>query len=264
MLQARETGDGSGDAGVDLPVVGYPGDILLIALDASLYGEAPVRIVRIEVQRLEGDRHFRCPTLRIDAGRRMPDALPVPVDPRGRFEHRVRAHAVGVDLELVSGSVVVERVDNDVECVIPAHVLSLRKTAGQNLVRFGVPHPARDVEIVVVVEQVHRRLLGRLDMIRRPELVHVVNERGVLPGGIVEGAVDGGRGSRAHDPHDLVRAGRCVLVWSFLCRSGCRRQEHNDAKSYPIRISNARNCGHFGFCGHDSEIIGKLNGTILR
>ena len=167
----------------------------------------------------------------------MPDALPVPVDPRGRFVHRVRADTVGIDLELVSGPVVVERVDNDVERVVPTQFLALRQTAGPNLVRVGVPHAAGHVEVVVVVEHVNRRLLGRFDVIRGPELVHVVNERGVLPDGIVEDAVDGGRGSRAHDAHDLVRTGRRVLIGQLLRRNVCGRQQQGGCGNHSTRIA---------------------------
>ena len=78
LLQSRQPGNRSGGGGTDLPVVGHPGDVLLVARDASLEGEAPVRILRIKVQRLERNRHLRRPTLGIHVGRRVPDALPSP------------------------------------------------------------------------------------------------------------------------------------------------------------------------------------------
>ena len=40
LLQPREPGDGAGGAGVDLPVEGHPGDLFLVALDASLDRES--------------------------------------------------------------------------------------------------------------------------------------------------------------------------------------------------------------------------------
>ena len=170
----------------------------------------------------------------------MPDALPVPVDPRRCFEHRIGPDSVGIDLELIPGSVVVERVDDDVQRVIPAHGLTLGQTAGPNLLRVGVPHPARHVKVIIVVEQVHRGLLGRLDVIRGPKLVHVLDERRVPPHGVVQETVDHGRRSRAHDSHDLVRTERRDHARALLCRGGRSRQEDGGAESYPGRLAIQR------------------------
>jgi hypothetical protein len=175
---------------------GLPGRALVLAEERPGDLKAPALLRHIgEPQLGKGDAHLRGPAVGVQGRLDLPDGIPVEVGivvPVAVVHgHRVALDPGGVDAEAEGRAVVVEAVEADLDRV-PVDVV----TAGHAPLdppRFGVGRLDGDEQAVVVIEDLEGGRLGRgLAFIRLP-LDKAAFPGDLLPGGIVDAAVDLGR-----------------------------------------------------------------------
>ena len=189
----------------------------------------------------------------IDSRLREPHAVPIPIEASRRLKHAVLAAAVGIDLEVVAGSFVVERIQIDADRIVPSQGAALNHLPRADLLGLAIPHSRGDVEIVAVVEDIDLGEFAGRAMIHRRVLVHVVHGRRAFPHRIIQHAVDHRRGRGARDRQHLAAAcnrGTCLLGTEG--RSGRESQrggQGDDERARPAH-SQAQGRGFVRAC-HD-------------
>jgi hypothetical protein len=109
---------------------------------------------------------------------------------------RVGLVAAGVDAQLDRRAAVVPGVEEDGDVVVGADDLVALDEGRADLPGLGIESVDTDVEVVLVVGQVDHRLRRRLGVVGRIGLEEGVEDGRLLPGGVVEPAVDGDPGAR--------------------------------------------------------------------
>ncbi len=189
-----------------------PERALVLAEEAPGHLESPGGVRDSgEAELGEGDAHLGRPAVGADRGLDLPDGVPVEVGvvvPVAVVDgHGVALDPGGVDAEAEGGAVVVEAVDGHLDPV----ALDVVPTGHTPLdpVRLGVAGLDGDVQVRVVVEDLELRRLARGLSLVRLTLDEVAFPGNLVPGGIVDPAVDlGGMGIDVLRLVDLERGRR--------------------------------------------------------
>ncbi len=157
-----------------------------------------------EAQLVERHRDLHHVALVGDPAERVPDDVPGEVlAARDVVLQAVELDAQRVDEELEGAPLVVERVQLDAHQVVVEDRVAVLQV-GADRRRLGVVGAEGDVEAVVVVGHQALGLHRRRGVLARPGLVLEPQRQGLLPGRLVEDAVDRDRRGR---PADLVDPG---------------------------------------------------------
>ena len=189
-------------------IVREPAELLVVRPVPAREVDAPGVARRIEGQRLQRDDGLGGPAFRVLAGGGIPDALPVPVLAIGVGVDRLAPRAVRIDVKLVTGAALVERVEGHREAVVAEGHVLLVEHLGDDRLGPGVPEARREIQVVVVECYVDARALGGSAVLVRHHDVQVLHERRLLPHEVVEPAVEDRRLLRAVRGDGL--AGRVV------------------------------------------------------
>ena len=171
-------------------IVRDPAELLAVGPVPAREVDAPGVARRIEGQRLQRDDGLGGPAFRVLAGGGVPDALPVPVLAIGVGVDRLAPHAVRIDVKRVTGAALVERVERHRETVLAEGHVLLVEDFGDDRLGPGVPEARREIQVVVVERNIDARALGGSAVLVRHHDVQVLDERRLLPHGVVEPAVE--------------------------------------------------------------------------
>ena len=215
LFQAGKAGGDADDARIVGAITGNPGDFLPLSAHRTGEVDSPRVVVRIEGNRLQGNRDLRGPAFGVGCGCHVPDRVPDRKVLADVLVDRFMLDAVGVGFELVAAAPVVEGRENDRDAVVVAESKrSVAQGTGGDPPGLAVPEAPADVQRFVVVEQVDFGTFARLGALDGARLVEIVNDGRPRPHGIVEAPVDHRRRVRSHHAHGLQGFG----VWPRLLR----------------------------------------------
>ena len=158
---------------------------LVEAVDVALEVDAPdVELLGREAERLEGDGHLGAPAVRPHDRFGPPDRL-----------DGVLLDAAGIDGESDARPLVVVGVEDELDRVVLVPLVAGRQL-GPDLVGLGVLHEEGEVERVLVEGGPDEGLLGGLGAVDGVVLIEAGDGLDGLPAGVVDEAVDLGRGHR--------------------------------------------------------------------
>ncbi len=184
----------------------------------------------------ERDADLDVPPRGVDGDRRLPDGVPVGVL-TGVVEHvQVLLHAGGVDAEGVAAPAVVVGVERHTEPVEERTPLVTPQQQPPDVVGIALEQAGGDPDGVRVEEHPHLGLLPRRSALERLARDEVGNERRVLPGRLLDQAVDPdvapahpGLGDRRR-PHRPVAGRRALGALGGEGSRGDERDEHDPAR----------------------------------
>ena len=208
VLDALERGRLVGIAEVAVEGRAREADGLLLAGDRPLDVETPDAQAGLEGDGLERDPDLGRPAVLQAGALGVPDAVPVEARAPG-VGQAFAARPLGIDVEDVGVALVLERVEEDADevvardrrSVVPvAHVAASAASSaavvghgvGRDAVRLAVVAVDADIEAVAVVDDAGLRLLAGGFAGPRLDHAEAVDDRGGLPGGVVQAPVDAG------------------------------------------------------------------------
>jgi hypothetical protein len=171
---------------------------------------APAITIRGKRDGLVGDGDLEDPALVVDPGLGIPDAVPVGIE-LAVFDQPIELGPERVDLEEVAVAPIVEGVECDGDGVLAPEVSVAQHRLGDDALGLAVVVADAEVEVVEVAEDADLGALADRGALLRLGLDQAIDDRGPLPDGIVEPAIDLGSLVHAHD----------TQAWRLI---GCREE----------------------------------------
>ncbi len=181
--------------------------VALVARVVAPDQDAPAVLLFLGIaQRGEGDPHLGGPAVGGELRRGVVEEVRREVLVAGAVvEERVGLVAAGVDAQLDRRAAIVPGIEKHGDVVVGADDLVPLDEGGADLLRLGIEGVDADVEGLLVVGEVDHGLRLRLGVVGRIGLIEGVEDGRLLPGVVVELAVDGdlagqpGHGQRRAD-----------------------------------------------------------------
>ena len=190
-VQAFQGAEAAYPAGLSL-LDGRPGTGLLLAEEVAVYLQAPGLVFFLaEAELRKGNTRFGgvalVVDLRLEEPKGVPAVVPVVAVVTDKF---ITAYAAGGGGERKAGAFVVETVEIDLNPVAGKIIAAAEPRL--DLVRVGIEGAPSDVEVAIVVEDLKGGFLAHRVDVAGLALVEAGTPFHLLPGRVVERAVDGG------------------------------------------------------------------------
>ena len=160
LIQLREPGGKTHDAGVVAAIARHPDHFLAPASDRPAEVESPRVDGPVERDALERDLQLSGPAVLEYRRGGIPDGRPFTLKRVDRFVQCVVPHAVEIGLEAVATPPGIVRVEDHDQAIVGAQTLSVSRGLRHNPVRIAIEHSRAHVQGVVRIDQID---FGALD-----------------------------------------------------------------------------------------------------